>query len=85
MSPLFEDEFQNEYYKGRKPAGHSDDYYYVVFIGREIGIYDNWDDAKFQTHKFSKGHAEKYSTYGTAEVALREYLNTGILPFENRK
>ena len=81
MSPLFEDEFQDTYYKGRKPAGYSS-VYYVVFIGREIGIYDNWNDAKLQTDGVSKSYLKSYYSYREAEIALREYLNTGMLPMK---
>lgn len=88
MSPLFEDPFYDKYYKGRKPPVNNnlfDPLYYVVFEGLETGIYDEWEDAKAQVNGFSNAKYRKYFSYREAELALCDYLNPGVLPFENRK
>lgn len=44
--------------------------YYVVWEGREPGVYDNWDDAFEQIDGFP---GAKFKSYATAEAAVAAY------------
>ena len=44
--------------------------YYVVWNGREEGVYDNWDDAKAQITDFS---GARYKSFPTKEEAEKAY------------
>lgn len=47
--------------------------YYVVFEGRVPGIYEEWEDCKYQVHKFSGNCYKGYATRQQAEAAWRNY------------
>lgn len=53
--------------------------YYVVWEGREPGIYDNWDDAKEQVEDFPGARHKAFNNLEEATEAFRgnpdEYLN----------
>ncbi len=72
MQKLFPDEFHSQYFKGK---GNGAKKYYVVFIGRNPGIYDNWADVKKQTDKFLGNLHQKYNSYMEAKIALRKWLD----------
>ncbi len=45
--------------------------FYVVFAGREPGIYDNWDDAKAQVEGFPGAKYKSYDSCTDATLAFR--------------
>lgn len=47
--------------------------YYVVFIGYNPGVYDNWDEAKKQTEGFPGSICKAYSTSEEATIAYRNF------------
>ena len=49
--------------------------YYVVFIGRVCGIYDDETDAISQIQGFEDGFYEAYSDYNIANEAIKKFLN----------
>ncbi|MDE5976103.1 MAG: ribonuclease H family protein [Muribaculaceae bacterium] len=46
--------------------------YYVVFNGRNPGVYDNWDDAKMQIENFNGARFKGYASPGEAAEAFRK-------------
>ncbi|KAL0004988.1 hypothetical protein SO802_012549 [Lithocarpus litseifolius] len=48
--------------------------YYVVFIGRALGIYDNWAEASRQVHKFTNAKHRSYKDRREAESTYTEFL-----------
>ncbi|KAK9993544.1 hypothetical protein SO802_023247 [Lithocarpus litseifolius] len=48
--------------------------YYVVFIGRAPGIYDNWAEASRQVHKFANVEHRSFKDRREAESAYTEFL-----------
>ncbi|AEF04882.1 RNase H1/viroplasmin domain-containing protein [Alteromonas naphthalenivorans] len=47
---------------------------YVVFKGREPGIYKSWEEAKKQVHAFSNCKHKGYSTHAKAKAAYKKWL-----------
>ena len=47
--------------------------YYVVFEGRVPGIYEEWEDCKYQVHKFSGNCYKGYETRQEAEAKWRNH------------
>lgn len=47
--------------------------YYVVFEGRVPGIYEEWEDCKYQVHKFSGNCYKGYATRQEADAKWRNY------------
>lgn len=47
--------------------------YYVVFIGNNPGVYDNWDEAREQTEGFPGAMVKGYSTSQEAAEAYRNF------------
>lgn len=45
--------------------------YYVVWIGREPGVYDNWDDAADQVSNFPGAKYKSFPTQAAAVAAFR--------------
>ena len=72
MEKLFENKFQDEYYKGQKPPGHSKKYY--VKFEPEAAIFDSWDDAKLHIDGISGVLHKSFKTYNEAELALKTHL-----------
>lgn len=52
--------------------------YYVVWVGREPGIYRTWDDCKKQTDKFPSPKFKAFKTSEEAEAAFRGNVNTTL-------
>ncbi|KAL0000262.1 hypothetical protein SO802_019864 [Lithocarpus litseifolius] len=48
--------------------------YYIVFIGRAPGIYDNWAEASRQVHKFANAKHRSYKDRREAESTYMEFL-----------
>lgn len=48
--------------------------YYVVFRGRNPGIYYSWDECRAQVHGFKNNRHERYPTLEEAQQALQEYF-----------
>ena len=44
--------------------------FYVVWKGRQIGVFETWDDCKAQTDKFPKAVYKSFKTRQLAEKAL---------------
>lgn len=78
MEKLFENEFQDLYYKGLKAAGLSKTYY-VIYVGSEIGIFDNWDDVKARTNGYSGAIQKSFKSYREAELSLKNYINNQLI------
>lgn len=47
--------------------------YYVVWVGRQIGIFETWDDCKKQTDGFPKA---KYKSFKTRELAEQAFKSS---------
>ncbi|MBQ9312581.1 MAG: ribonuclease H family protein [Bacteroidales bacterium] len=43
--------------------------YYVVWVGRKTGIFDNWSDCKASVEGFEKASYKSFDTYSEAEFA----------------
>jgi ribonuclease HI len=55
--------------------------FYVVFTGREPGIYKTWEECKAQVDRFPSASFKSFSTMEDAEVAYRKIqLTETILP-----
>ncbi len=52
--------------------------YYVVWVGRQIGVFDTWEDCKSQTHGYPQSEYKSFVTREEAEKAFQskssEYL-----------
>lgn len=49
--------------------------FYVVFVGRNPGIYDTWTDCYLQTNGYSGSLFKSFTSYEEAEVAHDRYFN----------
>lgn len=47
--------------------------YYVVFIGRNPGVYETWDEAKAQVDGFPGNKHKRYNSLECAEDALLNF------------
>lgn len=45
--------------------------FYVVWVGREAGIYSTWDECKAQIDQFKNAKYKSYNTYIEAETAYK--------------
>lgn len=50
--------------------------YYTVFRGHNPGVYDNWDEARYQTEGFPDALCKSYSTSEEASEAYRKFTGT---------
>ncbi|KAI8524380.1 hypothetical protein RHMOL_Rhmol13G0145900 [Rhododendron molle] len=48
-------------------------YYWVVFVGRNPGIYTNWETAELQVNGYSGNLKKRYTTFNEAEGALLQF------------
>lgn len=46
--------------------------YYVVWVGREPGIYNTWEECREQVHKFPNARFKSFSDRNKAEAALQD-------------
>ena len=53
---------------------HRRDRWYVVFVGRQVGIYQSWPECHVHVHRFPVALFKSYDSYNEAENALRIYL-----------
>lgn len=74
MEALFEDKFQDQYYKGRKPPGHSKKYYVIFELGQEVAIFDTWEDTDVRVKGFKGAKHRAFKTYREAELALKHHI-----------
>lgn len=51
--------------------------YYVVFIGHNPGVYDNWDEARIQSEGFPGAVCKGYSSSESATMAYRKFIGNG--------
>ncbi|KAL3840672.1 hypothetical protein ACJIZ3_025263 [Penstemon smallii] len=49
--------------------------FYVVFVGRVPGIYDNWDDANDQVKYYSNARHKSFKSFEAAEDAYARHLS----------
>ena len=49
---------------------------YVVFIGREPGVYYNWPDCQEQVHRFHGACYKKYNSYEEGIAAFKSRTNS---------
>ncbi|XP_030515529.2 uncharacterized protein LOC115729197 [Rhodamnia argentea] len=54
--------------------------YYVVFNGRNIGIYNNWPQTEVQVSGFSKANYKGYNNWEAAKQAYLKFFNMKELP-----
>ena len=47
--------------------------FYAVAVGRKIGVFKTWDEAKRQVHKYPNAKHEKFSTEEEAWAFVRKY------------
>lgn len=50
--------------------------HYVVWVGVQPGIYDNWTDAEKQVKRYSGAKFKSYPSYAEAETAFKEWNET---------
>jgi len=48
---------------------------YVVFRGRQTGVFETWEDCEQQVHKFPGQHQRGYNSVKEAEEAWEDWLN----------
>ncbi len=51
--------------------------FYAVKIGRNVGIYDTWEDCKREVEGYSGAIYKKFSTYEEAEAFINKASNDG--------
>ena len=60
--------------------------FYVVWKGRQTGVFETWDDCKLQTEKFPKAVYKSFKTRQLAEQAFKdgwwEYIGKDIIETE---
>jgi hypothetical protein len=49
---------------------------YVVFNGRELGVYYNWPDCEEQAHRFCAACYKKYNSYEEGIAAFKSRTNS---------
>lgn len=52
--------------------------FYVVWVGREPGIYPTWDECKVQIDQYKNAKYKSYNTYGEAEAAFKLGWQKGL-------
>ncbi|XP_077251927.1 uncharacterized protein LOC143891177 [Tasmannia lanceolata] len=52
------------------------DKFYVVFKGRQVGIFKSWADCHLQVNKYSGASYRSYATRKEAEAALNAYIES---------
>lgn len=63
------------------PAGNSRREAYVVFVGRNPGVYTSWEETKAQVHRFSGQNYKGFDSLEEAREAFDNYHNgTGVRP-----
>ena len=48
--------------------------WYVVYVGRVPGVYDDWEECRRQVHRFSGNSYKGYTTWAEAEARYNAYL-----------
>ncbi len=61
----------------QKPAKKA---FYVVWTGRQPGIYNTWDECKAQTFGFEKAQFKKFNSRDEAEVAFKNAPSFSVKP-----
>lgn len=56
--------------------------YYVVWIGRKPGIYNNWPDAQEQIHRFKGARHQSFETRAEAVEAFKVKPIHKLRPFK---
>jgi ribonuclease HI len=59
--------------------------FYVVWSGRQPGIYDNWDDCNAQVKGFTGAKYKSFESKGEAEAAYRQQASSFIKPRTTEK
>ena len=49
--------------------------FYVVFVGRQVGIYTTWQECHVQVNRYPSALYKSYDSYDEAENALRTYID----------
>jgi len=63
------------------PAGNSRREAYVVFVGRNPGVYLSWEETKEQVHRFSGQNYKGFDSLEEAREAFDNYQNrNGVRP-----
>lgn len=63
------------------PAGNSRREAYVVFVGRNPGVYLSWEETKEQVHQFSGNDYKGFDSLEEAREAFDNYHNrNGVRP-----
>ncbi len=57
--------------------------FYVVFIGKQIGIFNTWDECKLNTNGFKGSKFKSYPTLNEAKTALNDFNNSLKNPNKN--
>jgi ribonuclease HI len=47
---------------------------YVVYKGKVLGVYDDWEECRRQVHRFSGNRYKGYTTRAEAEARYTRYL-----------
>lgn len=59
--------------------------YYVVWAGRETGIFTSWDHTKKQVDKFPQAKYKSFKTQAEAEDAFKRVPSYGSAAQKNRQ
>ncbi|KAI8563126.1 hypothetical protein RHMOL_Rhmol03G0088400 [Rhododendron molle] len=54
-------------------TSQDEEYYWVVFIGRNPGIYTSWETAELQVNRYPGNLKKRYKTFDEAEGALLQF------------
>ena len=46
--------------------------YYVVWVGQNPGVYDNWNDCKKQVHQFENAKYKSFESRAEADAAFKQ-------------
>jgi len=48
--------------------------WYVVYVGRVPGVYDDWEECRRQVHRFSGNSYKGFTTWAEADARYTAYL-----------
>ncbi|XP_019190549.1 PREDICTED: uncharacterized protein LOC109185007 [Ipomoea nil] len=75
-APMPDEPFGPRRADGRRDRPNMRGKTYVVFVGRQPEIYDNWEDAKTQVHRYSDNLYKSYNSRDEAIQAFNRFISS---------